>query len=181
MFKRNHKIEVVPENMYTDYSHRDPSLSDVYATRKTVIAASAIPAAVSVGLLINRLTEPTTTATIPVTAPVNPPSSIIEPINVITTPTIAPIDLTSPDVIATGFIADKSLETLANVLDPLVQIMMAISFPIASVILIGGSFFFLLGNSEKAWGTIFNAALGYIIIQMSPLFLEILRTIGESV
>ncbi|MEK4485288.1 hypothetical protein MHH81_06735 [Psychrobacillus sp. FSL H8-0484] len=56
----------------------------------------------------------------------------------------------------------------AFVLDPLVQIMVAISFPIASVIMIGGAFFFMLGNSEKAWKTIFNAGLGYVIIQMSP-------------
>lgn len=39
----------------------------------------------------------------------------------------------------------------------------------------------MLGNSEKAWSTIMNAGLGYVLIQMSPLFLDILKTIGEAV
>lgn len=173
MFKRKEKIEVVPESEYTDFSDRVPG--NAYATNKTVFAAAAIPAAVSIGLIIHRLSETTTTTPIPVSA---------VPVNVVTQPTpqVNPIDITaSPEMIPTGFIADSSLEMLANVLDPLVQIMTAISFPIASVIMIGGSFFFMLGNSEKAWQTIFNAALGYIIIQMSPLFLDILRSVGESV
>ncbi|MDF2068018.1 hypothetical protein [Bacillus sp. Cr_A10] len=70
---------------------------------------------------------------------------------------------------------------LANILDQLISIMVAISFPIASVIMLGGAFFFILGYTEKAWQTIFNAGYGYAIIQMSPLFLEILRKVGEAV
>lgn len=81
----------------------------------------------------------------------------------------------------TGFIADKSLEVLANALDPLVQILVAISFPIASVIMVGACFFFMFGNSEKAWNMIMNAGLGYVLIQLSPLFLDILREVGEAV
>lgn len=88
---------------------------------------------------------------------------------------------TPVNTIPTGFIADKSLEMLANVLDPFIQIMVAISFPVASVIMIGACFFFMFGNSEKAWSMIMNAGLGYVLIQISPLFLEILRQIGEAV
>ena len=87
----------------------------------------------------------------------------------------------TPEMIPTGFIADTSLEMLANVLNPLVQVMVAISFPIASVIMIGGCFFFMIGNSEKAWQTIMNAGLGYVLVQLSPLFLNILREVGEAV
>jgi hypothetical protein len=57
----------------------------------------------------------------------------------------------------------------------------AISFPIASVIMVGACFYFMFGNSEKAWDMIGKAAMGYVIIQLSPLFLEILRKVGESV
>ena len=81
----------------------------------------------------------------------------------------------------TGVIADKSIEMLANILDPIIQVMVAISFPVASVIMIGTCFFCMLGNSERAWNTIMNAGLGYVLIQMSPLFLEILRTIGKAI
>lgn len=174
MFKRTNKIEVVPESQYTDFSERVPG--DAYATNKTVLMASAIPAAVSVGLLAHRLAEPTNVSVtpIPTSAPVVEATPIM--------PAGVPFDsLATPEVIPTGYIADTSLEMLATVLDPLVQIMVAVSFPIASVIMIGGAFFFMLGNSEKAWQTIFNAGLGYVIIQMSPLFLDILRSVGEAV
>jgi len=63
----------------------------------------------------------------------------------------------------------------------MVQIMVAISFPIASVIMIGACFFFMFGNSERAWNMIMNAGLGYVLIQLSPLFLDILREVGEAV
>ena len=81
----------------------------------------------------------------------------------------------------TGIIADKSLEMLATILDPVIQVMVSISFPIASVIMIGACFFFMFGNNEKAWSMIMNAGLGYVLIQMSPLFLEILKAIGKAI
>lgn len=172
MIKRKDKIEVVPESQYSDFSERVPG--DAYATNKTVLIASAIPAAVSVGLLAHRLAQPTFTATIPVTAPV---TELSQPM-----PTGVPVDITSAqEMIPTGFIAESSMEMLATVLDPLIQIMVAISFPIASVIMIGGCFFFMLGNSEKAWSTIMNAGLGYVLVQMSPLFLDILRQVGKAI
>ncbi|MBD7945284.1 hypothetical protein H9650_14250 [Psychrobacillus sp. Sa2BUA9] len=178
MFKRNQKIEVVPESEYTDFSHRVPG--DAYATKKTVMVAAVIPAAASIGLILNRMSEANTANIIPTSAPVISP--VVEPVNILAQSSTLPLNITaSPEIIPTGFVADASLDMLANILDPLVQIMVAISFPIASVIMLGGAFFFMLGNSEKAWQTIFNAGLGYVIIQMSPLFLDILRSLGKAV
>ncbi|MBZ9536905.1 hypothetical protein KGR20_22360, partial [Cytobacillus oceanisediminis] len=70
---------------------------------------------------------------------------------------------------ATEWMGEKTLQTLAHALDPLVDVLVALSFPVASVIIVGGCFFFMLGNSEKAWSTIQNAGLGYVLIQLSPL------------
>jgi len=39
----------------------------------------------------------------------------------------------------------------------------------------------MFGNSEKAWGIIMNAGLGYVLIQLSPLFMDKLRTVGKVV
>lgn len=178
MFKRKHRIEVVPESAYTDFSDRVPG--DAYATRKDLAIAALTPVAIGAPFIAYKLlnTPDTYTATaIPVSAPVIEP--IAEPVNVLAQ---LPTNLSStPEMIPTGFIADTSLEMLANVLDPVVQILVAISFPIASVIMIGACFFFMFGNSEKAWSMIMNAGLGYVLIQLSPLFLEILRQVGEAV
>ena len=47
--------------------------------------------------------------------------------------------------------------------------------------MIGACFFFMIGNTEKAWSMIINAGLGYVLIQLSLLFLGILRQVGEAV
>jgi len=85
------------------------------------------------------------------------------------------------NTIPTGYITDKSLETLATILDPVIQIMVGVSFPLASVIMVGAGFFFMLGQSEKAWDIIFKCGMGYIFINISPMLLEILRNIGQLI
>lgn len=174
MFKKKYKIEVVPESEYTDFSHRVEDKT--YATNKTVIGAAVVPIGVATGLAVTRLTstpEHYSSTLIPTSAPVT------EPINVLTqTPVITPTY--TPEMIPTGYIAEKSLETFANIMDPVIQILVAISFPVASVIMVGACFFFMFGNSEKAWGMIMNAGLGYVLITLSPLLLDILREIGRA-
>lgn len=175
MFKKRIKPEVVPVNEYTDYSDRFKG-DEKYATLKHVAIAAAIPSTVAVGtglFMFNKFNDTYSSATIPV----NVPQQVMEPV-VAQIPSAIPVNSFPQQ---TGIIAEKSLEILATALDPLVQILVAISFPIASVIMVGGCFFFMLGNSECAWNTIMNAGLGYVLIQMSPLFLEILRTIGEAI
>lgn len=173
-FRKKNKIEVVPESEYTDYAER----FEQYASIKTVAIASIIPTAASVGLVAHRLLASEPSSTIPVSTPVVPEVTTLEPvINSVVSSTDTIATLAQP----TGIIADKSLDMLANVLDPLVQIMVAVSFPVASVIMIGACFFFMFGNSEKAWSMIMNAGLGYVLIQLSPLFLNILREVGSAV
>lgn len=175
MFKKRIKTEVVPAHEYTDYSERFEG-DEKYATLKHVAIAAAIPSTVAVGtglFMFNKFNDTYSSATIPV----NVPQQVMEPV-VAQIPSTIPVNSIAEP---TGIIAEKSLEILATALDPLVQILVAISFPIASVIMVGGCFFFMLGNSERAWNTIMNAGLGYVLIQMSPLFLEILRTIGKAI
>ena len=94
----------------------------------------------------------------------------------------AVIPQTSEDyvMIPTGFIADKTLETLAAIFDPFIEIIVAISFPVASLIVAIGFFIMMFGMKEKALSMIMNAGIGYVLVQMLPLFNTILRTIGEA-
>lgn len=173
MFNRKNKIEVI---------ETDSVGEKVYATKKTVVIASLIPLAVAVTpILINHFTKDTyTTTTIPVSTP-SVISTIPPPVQIPSMPVSQTIEQMPVIAQPVGVVADTSLEILANVLDPLIQIMVAISFPIASVIMIGSCFYFMFGNSEKAWSGIMSAGLGYVIIQLSPLFLDILRQVGEAV
>lgn len=177
MFKKRIKTEVVPVNEYTDYSDRFVG-DEKYATLRHVALAASVPTVTAVGTgvyMFNKLNDAYSSTIMPVNAPVQ--QQVLEPV-IAQIPSVMPVNAIGQP---TGVIAEKSLEILATALDPLVQILVAISFPIASVIMVGGCFFFMLGNSERAWNTIMNAGLGYVLIQMSPLFLEILRTIGKAI
>ena len=122
--------------------------------------------------------------------PVQKKSSIGKTIRRVGTTVSLPLILAKPAFAATNeavpagaaeWMGEKTLSALAHVLDPVVDILVALSFPVASVIIVGSLFFFMFGNSEKAWGTIQNAGLGYVLIQVSPLILNVLKSIGESV
>lgn len=180
MFRRKLQYEIVPESEYTDFSER---YEDKKGPSNGMLLTAATAATASLATyVITKYTNPTTTAP---PAPL-PTETAIEPTNVLTTsPELYPVFQGAsdfmPEMIPTGLIADKSLNMLATALDPVIQILVAISFPIASVVMIGACFFFMFGNSEKAWNMIMNAGLGYVLIQMSPLFLEILRQIGKAI
>lgn len=176
MFKKRIRTEVVPANEYTDYSDRFEG-DEKYANLKHVAIAAAIPSTVAVGsgiFMFNKFNDTYSSTVIPVNAPVQ---QVMEPV-VAQIPSTIPVNTIAEP---TGIIAEKSLEILATALDPVVQILVAISFPIASVIMVGACFFFMLGNSEKAWSMIMNAGLGYVLINLSPLFLQILKQIGEAI
>jgi nitrate reductase NapE component len=93
-------------------------------------------------------------------------------------PAMAPVAI---EVGAKEWMGEQTLSALAHVLDPVVDVLVALSFPIASVIIVGACFFFMLGNSEKGWQTIQNAGLGYVLIQVSPLILNVLKQVGNAV
>lgn len=84
-------------------------------------------------------------------------------------------------VTATQVIGEKTTQIIAHALDPVVQLLVAMSLPIASVVMVGGCFFFMFGNSEKAWSMIQNAGLGYVLIQVSPMMLKVLEEVGKAV
>ena len=177
MFKRN-KTRVVSVAEYGDYTERFEEMEKIrqertFATRKDVVVMGAIPTVSAAGLVAyNKLTavEPSVMEVMPVTA-MPDIASLPE--------TYTAMTVNAP--IPTGYVADKSLEVLATILDPVIDILIAISFPIASVIMIGACFFFMIGNPERAWSMIMNAGLGYVLIQISPMFLDILRTVGEAI
>lgn len=84
-------------------------------------------------------------------------------------------------VTAKEWMGEQTLSALAHVLDPVVDILVALSLPVASVVIVGACFLFMFGNSERAWTSIQNASLGYILIQVFPLILNVLKQVGNAV
>lgn len=93
-------------------------------------------------------------------------------------PVMAPVAI---EATAKEWMGEQTLSALAHVLDPVVDVLVALSFPVASVVIVGACFFFIFGNAEKAWSMIQNAGLGYVLIQVSPLILNVLKQVGNAV
>ncbi|MFF2449398.1 hypothetical protein ACFVSW_20350 [Neobacillus sp. NPDC058068] len=94
------------------------------------------------------------------------------------------VPVMAPVVVEAGakaWMGEQTLSTLAHVLDPVVDILVTLSFPIASVVVVGACFLFMFGNAERAWTMIQNAGLGYILIQVSPLIMDVLKQVGSAV
>ncbi|WP_419955957.1 hypothetical protein ACN6MT_11450 [Neobacillus niacini] len=88
---------------------------------------------------------------------------------------------TAVEATAKEWMSAQSLEMLAHVLDPICDILVALSFPIASVIIVGSCFQFMFDRADKGWTMIQNAGLGYVLIQVSPLILNVLKQVGNAV
>ena len=153
MFKRN-KIEVVApwtDEVFESEKAKYKCLNR-YATRKEVAISSLVPTAAAVGFAAHQYSAEDTLT--PITASALPQQQ--------------------------GVIADASLTALATILEPITDILVAISFPIASLIVVCSFFLIMIGNKEKAFDMMMHAGLGYILIQLSPVFLEILKTVGDT-
>lgn len=93
----------------------------------------------------------------------------------------APVVPVAVEASTKQWMGEQTLSLLSHALDPVVDILVALSFPVASVVIVGACFFFMLGNSEKAWTMIQNSALGYVLVQVSPLIHNVLKKVGEVV
>lgn len=168
MFRKKNKVEVVPESEWTNFG-------DQYATKKHLAVAMCVPTAASIGLVawnsLQRIAE-------------SPAKEFISNVG-----GVSGVTHTMVNTIPVNAFADKSgelagnlaLSTFATIMDPIIDILVALALPVASVILVGACFFIMLGQKEKAYGLMMNAGLGYVLIQMSPLLLKILEASGKAV
>ncbi|WP_158738610.1 hypothetical protein [Alteribacillus sp. YIM 98480] len=75
----------------------------------------------------------------------------------------------------------KVKEKIVSAFDPLVDLITQLSYPVAAVMVTGGALLVMIGLKEKGYSTIQTASIGFILVQMSPLLLELLFGIGEAV
>lgn len=85
------------------------------------------------------------------------------------------------EVVPVGAISGAALSTLIHALDPVIDLIVAVSFPVCSLVIIGSFFFLAFGNEEKCWSGVMRGSLAYILIQMSPVFLNVLEQVGKAV
>jgi len=58
--------------------------------------------------------------------------------------------------------------------DPLIDLIQGLAYPVALVVVLGGSIFVMIGNSEKGFSMMQKAGLGYLLVMITPMILDVL-------
>jgi hypothetical protein len=100
---------------------------------------------------------------------------------------LPPIGLTSafaatvPVAVPVTGIPDGAKDMILHAFDPLIQLIQSLAYPIAGVMIAGGCLFVMVGNRDRGMSMLQNAAIGYILVQLSPMLLKLLVGIGSSI
>jgi hypothetical protein len=84
----------------------------------------------------------------------------------------------APEVVEV--VAQSTKDSIVRAFDPLLELMIELSLPIAGLMITGGCLLILIGMKERGYSLIFNSSLGYCLVQLSPLFLSLLEEIGKA-
>jgi len=95
--------------------------------------------------------------------------------------TVNPSESISPDGGVKNFIDGQLYSRIIKAFEPVIFLIKAVSYPIATLVALGGGLFIMIGNKEKGFGLIQQAAIGYLIVQMIPLLMKLLVEIAKSI
>ncbi len=79
------------------------------------------------------------------------------------------------------YVKGQAKQQILDAFQPLVDMIQALSYPIALVMLTGGALLFMINQKDKGVSLIQNASIGYILVQLMPLMMQLLVGIGGSV
>ncbi|MGD7051405.1 hypothetical protein [Sutcliffiella horikoshii] len=70
--------------------------------------------------------------------------------------------------------ADTMFQNMLHAFDPLITLVQALAYPIAMVVVLGGALFIMIGNKDKGFSMMQSAGLGYVLVTLTPMILNIL-------
>lgn len=72
-------------------------------------------------------------------------------------------------------VSNADMQTrMITAFDPLIDLIQALAFPVAMVVVLGGAIMVMINQKEKGFGMMQTAGLGYVLVQMAPMILKIL-------
>lgn len=69
---------------------------------------------------------------------------------------------------------DAMYEKMVTAFDPLIVLVQSLAYPIATVVVLGGAIMVMVGMKEKGYSLMMSAGLGYVLVNMTPMVLNIL-------
>jgi hypothetical protein len=81
----------------------------------------------------------------------------------------------------TSKVADAMMDKVVHAFDPLIVLAQALAYPVAMVMLIGGALYIMIGSKEAGFKMIQRAGIGYILVQVMPLVMDLLVEVGKAI
>lgn len=69
---------------------------------------------------------------------------------------------------------DAMYDKMLHAFDPLIMLVQSLAYPVAMVVILGGAIMVMINQKEKGFGMMQTAGLGYVLVQMTPMVLNIL-------
>lgn len=90
-------------------------------------------------------------------------------------------DVQSNDGKVKNYMDGQLYNRIVNAFEPVIFLIKAVSYPIASVVALCGGLFIMVGSQERGFSLISRAGMGYIVVQMIPLFMRLLVEIAKAI
>lgn len=91
-------------------------------------------------------------------------------------PTLSLIPLAiAPFVPTAAYAQEVSIKAkMMAAFDPIIELIQGMAYPVAMVVVLGGAIFVMIGNSDKGFSMMQKAGLGYLLVMIAPMILDVL-------
>jgi hypothetical protein len=79
-----------------------------------------------------------------------------------------------PEAVTVLAPTDAMYDKMLHAFDPLIMLVQSLAYPVAMVVVLGGAIMVMINQKEKGFSMMQTAGLGYVLVQMTPLVLNIL-------
>lgn len=71
--------------------------------------------------------------------------------------------------------AEEAIQVkMITAFDPIINLIQAMAYPVAMVVVLGGALFIMVGNKDKGFSMMQTAGLGYVLVMVAPVILNVL-------
>lgn len=84
------------------------------------------------------------------------------------------IPLAATPLMPTTVFAESSRSQVMEAFSPIIDLIQNLAYPVSLVCVLAGGIFVMIGSQDKGFTMITRSALGYCLVMMLPMFMDIL-------
>lgn len=82
----------------------------------------------------------------------------------------------------TKAISETAMQTkIMAAFHPIIVLAQSLAYPVALIVVLGGGLLVMIGNTEKGLAVIQRAGMGYVLVMMLPMLLDVVVSAMQSV